>query len=126
MFWRKAFNSAEIQAAYFDSLLPKADHISLVCEDRDCISGFLIGTVSAAPAVYDPGGLSCRIDDFCISTDALWENEGKALLGVCRKKAASLGAVQFVIVCGQKDEWKRKFLSDSNMTVASEWYTGSL
>jgi len=66
------------------------------------------------------------IDDFCISADAQWEKEGGALLQGCRKDAAALGAVQFVIVCGKMDKAKRKFLSDSCLTVASEWYTGPL
>jgi len=60
------------------------------------------------------------------TTDALWEKQGSALLEASRQSAALLGAVQFVVVCGQKDEAKRKFLSDANLTVASEWYTGSV
>jgi len=125
VFWCKAGDSAEKQTSYFESLLLRDNHISLVCETGQNLSGFLFGAVTNAPPVYDPGGKSCMIDDFCISANAQWENEGRALLDDSRQKAVLLGAVQFVIVCGQKDEPKRKFLSDYNLTVASEWYTGA-
>ena len=126
VFWRKASNSAEVQATYFENLLLEGNHISIVCENEQEFTGFLFGAVISAPPVYDPGGKSCLIDDFCISASAQWQNEGNALLEYCRKKAALLGAVQFVIVCGQEDEAKRAFLSGSNLSVASEWYTGSI
>ena len=126
VFWRKAGNSAEVQTKYFESLLVRDNHISIVCEEEQEFTGFLIGAVISAPPVYDPGGKSCMIDDFCISASAQWENEGNALLEVCKKKAALLGTVQLVIVCGREDEAKRAFLSDSNLTVASEWYTCSI
>jgi len=79
-------------------LLLKDSHISLVCEEGKSLIGFLIGAVVAAPVVYAPGGKSCMIDDFCISTVAQWEKKGNALLNGCRQNAALMGAVQFVIV----------------------------
>jgi len=124
VFWRKASDSAERQTTYFESLLLSEKHLSLVCESGQNLSGFLIGAVVEAPAVYDPGGKSCMIDDFCIAENAQWESEGRALLDGCRETASALGAVQFVVVCGKKDELKKKFLSDYDLTVASEWYTG--
>jgi len=126
VFWRKASDSAEMQTSYFESLLSRDNHISLVCEEGQNLSGFLFGAVANAPPVYDPGGKACMVDDFCISANAQWESQGRALLDATRKRALLLGAVQFVVVCGQKDEPKRKFLSDYNLTVASEWYTGSI
>lgn len=126
IFWRKAGNSAEIQTPYFESLLSRDNHFALVCVTAEKITGFVIGAVTPAPGVYDPGGDSCMIDDFCISSDSLWEEEGRALLEECKKYAKQSGAVQFIIVCGQKDEAKRKFLCESNLSVASEWYTGSI
>jgi len=126
VFWGKASDSAEQQAPFFESLLSRDNQIALVCEVDKQLSGFLFGAVALPPPVYDAGGKVCMIDDFCISTDAQWGNEGRALLQSCRADAAAMGAVQFVIVCGQMDEAKRKFLSDSNLTVASEWYTGPL
>jgi len=126
VFWGKASDSAEQQAPYFQSFLSRDNHISLVCEVGQKLSGFLFGTVALPPPVYDAGGKVCMIDDFCISADAQWENEGRTLLQSCRKNAVAMGAVQFVIVCGKMDEAKRKFLSDSGLTVASEWYTGPL
>lgn len=115
VFWRRASNSAEIQAPYFESLLSKDNHFALVCVAGENVTGFVICAVTPAPGVYDPGGNSCMIDDFCISSDASWEEEGSALLDGCRKYGKQLGAVQFIIVCGQKDAPKRKFLSESNL-----------
>ena len=68
VFWRKAPNSAEIQSPYFKSLLSRDDHIALVCEHSGAVNGFIIGAVGPAPGVYDPGGMSCMIDDFCVSS----------------------------------------------------------
>ena len=88
------------------------------------MNGFIIGAVNTAPAVYDPGGKSCMIDDFCIASTASWRTEGRALLDASRKYARQMGAVQMVVVCGQKDESKRAFLRELELSVASEWYTG--
>ncbi len=124
VFWRKAPNSAEIQSTYFKRLLLRDDHIFLVCEHAGAVNGFIIGAVGPAPGVYDPGGLSCTIDDFCVSSAAAWEIEGKALLEEGQKYAKQMGAVQIVVICGQKDVPKRSFLCELQLSVASEWYTG--
>lgn len=126
VFWRKAQNSADVQGLYFQSLLSRDDHFALVCENADAVNGFIIGAVSSAPGVYDPGGKSCMIDDFCIASTASWRTEGKALLDACRNYARQMGAVQIVVVCGQKDEPKRGFLCEMELSVASEWYTGPI
>jgi len=124
IFWRKATHSKEIQIPYLEKLLAKDNHFALVCETNGIVSGFIIGAVTPAPPVYDPGGLACLIDDFCISSEARWDKEGEALLAESCECAKQLGAVQFVIICGHKDERKREMLRKIGLTIASEWYTG--
>ena len=36
------------------------------------------------------------------------------------------GAAQVLIVCGAHDEPKRRFFKNIGLTVASEWYVGSI
>jgi len=36
------------------------------------LTGFLIATLNLAPPVYDPGGLTCDIDDFVVTPAPKW------------------------------------------------------
>lgn len=42
------------------------------------------------------------------------------------KAAKDKGATQIVVVCGAHDHPKRKFLSEQNLQVASEWFVGGI
>lgn len=69
-FWRRADNTEEIQAEWFKELLSKDSHIILIAESQRRIIGHLI----QAPEVYDPGGLTLMIDDFCVASALLWQS----------------------------------------------------
>jgi RNA polymerase sigma-70 factor (ECF subfamily) len=48
-----------------------------------------------APAVYEPGGLTCQIDDFRVADPGAWEEVGSALLRAVGAWARAREAVQF-------------------------------
>ena len=99
-------------------------HIALVHETSDrTIDGFLIATMIPAPPVYDPGGLTCLVDDFMVETPTLWASVGRSLLDEVVQRSVPKGAVQTVVVCGPHDTAKRAMLFESGHIVASEWFT---
>ena len=125
-FWRHAPEAEETQLRWFEKLLAKDDHLILVARQNDQVTGFIIGRLLITPEVYNPGGLTLMIDDFCISEQHNWESTGGALIGELRQSAKEKGAAQVLVVCGAHDEAKRKFLKDSRLQVASEWYVDKI
>ena len=47
---------------------------------------------------------------------------GRELLAAARQAAEERGAVQTVVVCGHRDEAKRRMLAGEGFSLASEWY----
>jgi GNAT superfamily N-acetyltransferase len=129
-FWRKAPDSAAVQTPYFHTLLARASIVAFVAQagaqQGAPIVGFVIASIVPAPAVYDPGGLTCMIDDFCVAEPAQWATVGRALLTAATAAARARGATQTVVVAGAQDAPKRAALIAAGLTVASEWYTGTI
>ncbi len=95
-------------------------------DEHQQILGFIIGRLLPAPEVYNPGGFTLMIDDFCVQSEKLWEVIGAQLIAAIKVKATVKGAAQLLVVCGKHDHVKRKFLMDQNLTIASEWFVGSI
>ena len=94
--------------------------------ERDgVVEGFIIGSLVPAPPVYDPGGLTCSVDDFVVAEKA-WRSVGEKLLGAVAAEARARGAAQMVVVSAQLDTKKRDMLSSLAYTVASEWWVKPL
>ena len=121
-FWRKASDAWEKQRPFFEHLVQRDDVITLVCEQDGKIEGFIIADFVKAPPVYDPGGPTCRIDDFCLADESHWETVGRALLNEVQRLAQEQGAAQTVVVCGHRDAPKRVMLATLGFSIASEWY----
>lgn len=122
VFWRKAADSAAVQTPYFRRLLTQENVLALVALQDAAVVGFVIASLVPAPPVYDPGGLTCLIDDFCVAHPDLWQTVGRDLILAVTQQAATRGAVQAVVVCGHLDEPKRTLLRGMGMSIASEWY----
>ena len=125
-FWAYAPEAEESQSQYFNELLTQDDHILLVAETHDKVIGFVIGRVQEAPKVYDPGGLTVMIDDFCVVSTSNWQEVGGKLLQKLKQLAHLKDASQLLVVCGAHDETKRQFLKGLGLNVASEWYVGEV
>ncbi len=126
LFWRKAAGSAAAQTPYFHRLLAQDPVLALVALQGETVVGFVIAGLVPAPPVYDPGGLTCMIDDFCVAQPDQWRTVGRDLLRTVTQQAAGRGAVQTVVVCGHRDEPKRAMLRDAGLSIASEWYVGPM
>ncbi|MBY0501614.1 MAG: GNAT family N-acetyltransferase [Alphaproteobacteria bacterium] len=121
-FWHRAEKANETQSQWFKELLSQEDHILLIAEANRQILGFIIGELKRAPEVYDPGGLTLMIDDFCVKDQELWATIGKKLLLDLQQQAKQRGAIQILIVCGHHDVSKRQFLKKENFILTAEWY----
>lgn len=127
-FWKWAGVDAEaLQAKWFAELITRDDHVILVAtESHEKIMGFIIGRLMPAPAVYNPGGLTLMIDDYCIENERLWGSVGIKLINEIKIVAKAKKVVQILVVCGAHDKAKSQFLKNRGLVVASEWYVGSI
>jgi GNAT superfamily N-acetyltransferase len=98
----------------------------LTAQNNQKIAGFIIGKLMPAPEVYNPGGLTLMIDDFCVADEAEWHSIGSKLVQEIKTIAKLRGAAQVLVVCGAHDGPKCHFLKKMGLTVASEWYVGSI
>ena len=126
VFWRKAPDSSSKQELFFQRLLTSPDVIALVAEVEDKLLGFIIGAVTMAPPIYNPGGLVCIIDDFAVAKPQEWGSVGAELLAAVEREAKARGAVLSVVVCSQRDQTKRTMLQKTGAAVASEWHVKPL
>lgn len=122
LFWRPAAGAQDKHRPHLARLVASDEVISLVSEEAGELTGFLIATLTPAPPVYDPGGLTCQIDDFVVVAAARWPTTGVQLLRAGLAQAARQGAVQAVVVTGHLDRAKRKALRTCGLEVASEWW----
>ena len=126
VFWRGASDAVAQQRDYIAYQIADANVFTFVAESDSTLLGFIIGRLVPSPPVYNPGGLTCSIDDFVVNGDDLWETVGTELLDEVKKKAFSKGAVQVVVVCGHLDVPKRKALEKSSLSIASEWWVSAI
>jgi TRAP-type C4-dicarboxylate transport system substrate-binding protein len=138
-FWKYAPGAEEVQAKWFEELLDDETYIILVAisgsknemlkrvqHDKKELKAFIIGRLIKAPEVYNPGGLTLMIDDFCVASPELWETIGSELVAKIKEIAKEKGATQILVVSGDHDKAKNSFLEKACLTVASRWYVTSL
>ncbi len=127
-FWRYAGEEGDkTQEKWFKELLEDKNYVMFTAEsDTQEILGFIIGKLMPAPEVYNPGGLTLMIDDFCVKSENLWQSVGHELIEEIKATAKVKGAAQILVVCGAHDHIKRKFLIDLNLFIASEWFVGDI
>jgi predicted acetyltransferase/RimJ/RimL family protein N-acetyltransferase len=127
-FWRYAGEEGDnTQIQWFKELLEDKNYVMFTAESgTQEILGFVIGKLMPAPEVYNPGGLTVMIDDFCVKSENLWQSVGAKLIKDIKAAAKVKSATQILVVCGAHDYPKRKFLSEQNLQVASEWFVGGI
>jgi GNAT superfamily N-acetyltransferase len=122
LFWRPAATAPEKHRAHLSRIVASDKAITLVSEEGAQLTGFLIASLNAAPPVYDPGGLTCDIDDFVVTPAANWPTTGVQLLRAALGEAGQRGAVQAVVVTARLDAAKRQALRACGLEIASEWW----
>jgi len=126
VFWRAAADAAARHRPHLAGLIEEPAVITLVVVTERDVAGFAIATVAAAPPVYDPGGLTCMVDDFAVADSRDWPTVGVVLLRAVSRAALERGAAQMVVVTAQLDEAQRAVLAASGLSVASEWWVRPL
>jgi GNAT superfamily N-acetyltransferase len=124
-FWRPAAAAPDQHHTYLGRLVTNDEVIALVSDEAGQLTGFLIATLGPAPPVYDPGGLTCQIDDFVVAPATRWPTTGVRLLRIGLAQAGQRGAVQAVVVTAHLDQPKRQALRACGLEVASEWWVTS-
>lgn len=126
LFWRKAVKSAVATRAFLDKLLTEPGTLFLVAVEGSQMLGFLVARKFPAPPVYDPGGDTYLIDDFCVLEPRHWLTVGEALLSHASTLIHEHGGVQVVVICADRDLAKAEMLRRSDLTIASNWWTKPL
>jgi GNAT superfamily N-acetyltransferase len=123
-FHRPATNATEVQVSWFGELIEDDNVATFEHEDdAGAVDRFIVANLVPAPAVYDPGGLTCLVDDFMVADASQWGTLGRDLLHSAQQWAEPRGAVQMVVVCGPHDQPKRGLLLGFGLSVVSEWFT---
>ena len=106
---------------YLAQLMGDKDVITLVSENSGTLTGFVIASIGDAPAVYNPCGRTCQIDDFVVEPGR-WKSAGTQLLRAAIELATSRDAIQAAVVTGHLDLEKREALKTCGLSIASEWW----
>lgn len=125
-FWHKAEKSAAATQTFFVKLLAEHDSFFLVAIEADQLLGFLIARKFPAPPVFEPGGDTYLIDDFCVLEPHHWLTIGEALLSHVSTLIHEHGGVQIVVTSADRDLAKTEMLRRSDLTIASNWWTKPL
>ena len=126
VFWRKAEDSADHALQHLRKMLGRDGvHVWVASFEGDPL-GFLVAAEIRTPPVYEPGGPTYQIDDFCVSEPGLWPTVGRALLEEARTVLKREGVAQVVVVCGAADGPKSELLRSEELTIASHWWVAPL
>jgi GNAT superfamily N-acetyltransferase len=124
--WHKAEKSAAVTQAFFTKLLAEPDSFFLVAVEAGQLLGFLIARKFPAAPVFEPGGDTYLIDDFCVLEPHHWLTIGEALLSHASTLIHEHGGVQIVVTSADRDLAKTEMLRRSDLTIASNWWTKPL
>jgi len=125
-FWRPATDAVDRQRAFFASLIDEDDTFVVVAREGVNVHGFAVARTVVAPPVYDPGGLTCAVDDFAVADPTEWPTVGPLLLDAVRAWGFERGATQLVVVVAHLDQPKRAFLKTAQLDIASEWWVAPI
>lgn len=122
VFWKHAALAEEVQEKWFLDLLDNPNAVFAVAEVQHTIIGFAIGQIIKAPDVYQPGGLTLMIDDFCVEDTCDWNRIGKKIIEHLKERVKDKGVTQTLVVSGSHDEQKSEFLKKLGFVSVSQWY----
>ncbi len=124
--WRPAADAATAHRRLLKRALGDPQVIMLVSVDRGQVRGFMVARLVQSPAIYDPGGPTCFIDDFAVDDEGFWSSVGVELLRAAVVRAAARSATQVTVVAARMDAAKRQALREAGLSVGSEWWVASI
>ncbi|WP_395711387.1 N-acetyltransferase [Reyranella sp.] len=124
--WRKAANSAAATETSFVELLSEPGTYFLVALEGRQLQGILVARKFPGSPVFDPGGDTYLIDDFCMLEPHLWLTVGEALLSHVSTLIHEHGGVQILVVSADRDLGKAEMLRRSGLAIATNWWTRAL
>ena len=89
------------------------------------IDGMITAKVIMPPSVYS-SGLTCFIEDFCISDENSWNTIGLNLLKKICHDAQALKSTQVVLVSPNNDHAQQNFFKSIGLSNCSQWWTGEV
>lgn len=113
VFWRSASISLEAVVPWLIDQIEAEENIALVHETRRAIDGFLIASRG-------------YIDDFAVSTEAVWPTVGAALLAEAGREAVERGTEHFLIVSAHLDQPMRTMISTLGFELITDWYVRAI
>jgi hypothetical protein len=125
-FWHPATDAVARQRDFFASLIANDDTFVVVVREDSGIRGFAIARTADAPPVYNPGGLTCAVDDFAVADLTDWPTVGPLLLNAVRAWGSDHGATQLIVVVAHLDQPKRAMLRNAELEIASEWWAAPI
>lgn len=125
-FWRPATDAVARQRDFFASLIDNDDTFIVVARERLNVHGFAVARMADAPPVYNPGGLTCAVDDFAVANPTEWPTVGPLLLSAVRAWGFEHGATQMIVVVAHLDQPKRAMLRTAQLDIASEWWVAPI
>jgi hypothetical protein len=124
--WRPARDADAVQRQLLARAMGDPEGILLVAMHGSQVAGFVLARLVQSPAVYDPGGGTCFIDDFAVTNEDLWSTVGVQLLRAAVVRAAARSAVQVFVVAAHLDAAKRWALREAGLAVALETWVATI
>jgi len=99
--------------------------LGYVHKTGDKIDGMITAKVIMPPSVYS-AGLTCFIEDFCVSDDNTWNTIGLNLLKKVCYDAKVLKSTQVILVSPNNDHAQQSFFKKIGLSNCSQWWTGQI
>jgi hypothetical protein len=122
VFWRPHPDGRAPQLRFLGRQLTQDSTLAFVCEEGGAIDGFGVGMLRPVPAVDQPSGPVCLVDDFAVRSPDAWATTGRAVLDVILAAADEAGAALAVVISGRDDGPKCAMLEGAGFAPDSGWH----
>jgi hypothetical protein len=123
--WKQKSDMTAATIEALTALIESERTVALVADTGTGLSGVLIATELAMPAIYNAGPAAV-IEDYYVRSPEDWPTIGSALLVEARKRLAKRGYKQVVATSAYKDTAKMVFLREQGLSLAVGSFTTTL
>jgi len=124
-FWRPSDRAEAHTRRFYRWLLLTGRATFLLTEQDGQILAFLTARRVKAPPVYDPGGHTILVDDFCVASPELWPTAGSLLLDALRARGRQRQWRQMIIAAPAADRAELELLRRHELTHTTSWWTAA-